>query len=119
MTSYLFDTYAIFEILNGNERYKPYASCISFVTRLNLFELYYNILREHGKGPAEDIMQRYANSVTDFDEEDIRNAAHLKLTRRKLSMADCIGYAVSQRLGIRFLTGDKEFEGMEGVEWVK
>lgn len=37
---------------------------------------------------------------------------------RELSYADCLGYVISRNMGIRFLTGDKEFERMGGVEFV-
>ena len=43
----------------------------------------------------------------------------LKTTHRKLSIPDAIGYTVARRLNIKFLTGDKDFEGMENVEFVK
>ena len=34
-------------------------------------------------------------------------------------MADCIGYILAKRLSIKFLTGDKEFEKLDDVEFVK
>lgn len=34
-------------------------------------------------------------------------------------MTDCVGYVVSQRLGMKFLTGDKEFRGLPNVEFVQ
>lgn len=34
-------------------------------------------------------------------------------------MVDCIGYVYAKENGLRFVTGDKEFEGMENVEFVK
>ena len=38
----------------------------------------------------------------------------LKWKDRKVSMTDCIGYVMAKRLGIKFLTGDKEFEKIRG-----
>jgi hypothetical protein len=32
---------------------------------------------------------------------------------------DALGYSYSRKLGIKFLTGDKEFSEMENVEYVK
>ena len=43
----------------------------------------------------------------------------LKHKKRDLSMTDCIGYAIAKRLGIKFLTGDKEFKDFENVEFIK
>lgn len=35
------------------------------------------------------------------------------------SFIDCIGYILVKENGLIFLTGDKEFEGISGVEYVK
>ena len=43
----------------------------------------------------------------------------IKNIKRSLSYADCIGYIIALRYGIKFLTGDKEFETLENVEFVK
>jgi len=39
--------------------------------------------------------------------------------KRNLSYVDCIGYIIAKQRNIKFLTGDKEFEYMENVEFVK
>ena len=41
------------------------------------------------------------------------------MANKKLSIPDAIGYTVAKRLGIKFLTGDKEFEHMEDTEFIK
>lgn len=57
----------------------------------------------------------------DYDQNVIEGASRFKLQykKRNLSMTDCIGYILAKKLGIKFLTGDKEFEDMENVEFVK
>jgi len=40
-------------------------------------------------------------------------------TGEKLSLVDALGYSYSRKLGIKFLTGDREFSGMENVEYDK
>ena len=35
-----------------------------------------------------------------------------------LSYADCLGYVISKKLNIRFLTGDKQFKDLPNVEFV-
>jgi hypothetical protein len=40
-------------------------------------------------------------------------------TGKKLSLVEALGYSYSRKLGIKFLTGDKEFIEMENVEYVK
>ena len=39
--------------------------------------------------------------------------------KKEMSMTDCISYFMAKELGIKFLTGDKEFENLENVEFAK
>ncbi len=117
--SYFFDSYAIFEMLEGNLNYKDYKKSLTVLTKLNLFEIHYGILKEKGKEKAKEILEKFSKGVVDFDNEDIIAASEIKKENPKRSMTDCIGYAVSLRLNIKFLTGDKEFENLDNVEYVK
>ena len=42
-----------------------------------------------------------------------------KYRKEKLSMTDCIGYAVAERSEMKFLTGDEKFKNKKNVEFVK
>lgn len=119
--SFFFDSYAFFEILRGNSNYEKYKKCKIFTTKLNIFELYLGLLKDADEESAEIYLGKYYQFVVDFDKNVIKGAAKLKnqLNRRDLSMADCIGYILSKQLGIKFLTGDKEFEILDNVEFVK
>ncbi|MEK6846345.1 MAG: PIN domain-containing protein [Nanoarchaeota archaeon] len=118
---FFFDSYAIVEIIKGSENYLKYANAIIIITKLNLFEVYYGILRESTECDADKFLVEYKKYVIGYDENVIREAARLKLEYRKrnVSMTDCIGYCIAQKWGVKFLTGDKEFEKMENVEFVK
>lgn len=49
--TFFFDTYAIYEIYQGSENYRPYTNCKIITTKLNLFEIYQVISRNgDGKG---------------------------------------------------------------------
>lgn len=80
----------------------------------------------HDEGEAKAV-QAYAAAATykiDFDDTDVREAMNLRLhfrtTRKlKLSYADALGYHLSLKHKIKFLTGDREFEELENVEYVK
>jgi len=78
-------------------------------------------LREGQEDLAKFFLEKYYSFAIDFDENVIMAAALLKreLNKRNVSMADCIGYALASQLGIKFLTGDKEFENLKDVEYVK
>ena len=117
--SYFFDSYAIFEMLEGNLNYEKYKSCLTILTKMNLFEIYHGILREKGKEKAKEILEKFSDSIVDFNNEDIINASKIKKQNPKRSMTDCVGYIVALRLKIKFLTGDKEFENLANVEYVK
>lgn len=118
---YFFDSYAIIEIIKGNENYKKYTKSIVLTTKLNLFEVFYILIRDAGEKEANYFIDKYYPSIIDFDKEIIKKAAEfrLKYKKRDLSMTDCIGYFLSKKWKVRFLTGDKEFEDMENVEFVK
>ncbi len=78
-------------------------------------------MKDFGFEKAEELLQRFKKFVVDFDDTDIKFAANFRFDNKKsnLSMADCIGYVVAKRLHVKFLTGDKQFEHFENVEFVK
>lgn len=120
--TYFFDTYALFEIISGNPGYRKYSYNVAIITtRLNLMGLYYGLLVKHGK----DIADRYYDALVQFSidvTDDIIKQAmlfrHIN-KERGLSYVDCIGYITARSRNVNFLTGDKEFEGMDNVEYVK
>ncbi len=63
--------------------------------------------------------KRYA-IVIEIDDRIITDADKLKLVnlKKRLSFADCIGYATARKFGAKFVTGDYAFKGLENVEFV-
>lgn len=118
---FFFDSYALFEIISGNLKYKYYTKARVVITKLNIFEVYHGLIRDVNEEKAEKFLEEYYPFIIDFIEEDVRNAAKLKIqyNKRDLSMTDCIGFVLAKRLGIKFLTGDKEFKDLDNVEFVK
>ena len=86
-------------------------------------EIYYAILKDYGEAEAEKAYSAAGKYLVEFDEEDVKEAMRRRLQfRRKrlnLSYEDALGYTVAIRLGARFLTGDKEFETLDNVEYLK
>lgn len=119
--AYFFDTYAIIEIIGENKNYKDYLNKNAIFTVFNLAELYLSVLNHHGKEKADKVYEQYKNSVVEIDDETLKEAMIFKKERKKknLSYADCIGYVYSKRNNMKFLTGDKEFQNLENVEFVK
>ena len=118
---YFFDTYAIIEIINGNNNYERFENELITTSALNIGELYYSLLREHGKKTAEYWTRRFNYDLIEIDVDSVIKAAKFRFVnkRKKFSYIDCIGYMLALNKNIKFLTGDKGFKDMENVEFVK
>ena len=119
--TYFFDTYAIVEIIRGNENYKEYIKKNAILTQLNIFELFYGLIKDFDVEFANKIIDKYYISVVGYGKGIIKEAVLFKLENKKknLSMTDCVGYFVARKINVKFLTGDKEFKDLENVEFIK
>ncbi len=120
MTEEIFflDTYAIFAIIEGNLDYERFAGAAFATTIFNLAELNFALKRE-GRGYADSATDDYGKFLVGVTLNDAKKACDLRIGKRALSVPEAIGYTVAKRLGIKFLTGDKEFREMDNVEFVK
>ena len=123
MTRYFFDTYALISITHAREAYRKYTDCEVVTTRLNLMEAYYQLLRETDAVTAGLYYDGALRHAVDFTDGDVKDAMKFRLEMKRkgknLSYMDAVGYTIASRLNIRFLTGDREFEGIPNVEFVK
>ncbi len=119
--AYFFDTYAFFEIINGNPSYATYNKALSATTTYNLMELHYGLILSYGKEFADKKYDEFRPICTDVDDRIIKTANEFRAKNKKkrFSYIDCIGYITARINGMVFLTGDKGFERMENVEFVK
>ena len=116
---YFFDTYAFFEIINGNPSYKSYTDAQIITTLFNLAELNYGLKKRMDKQKADEYTDKYSKFIVEVSIEDIKKAMDLKSGNKDLSIPDAVGYIIAKKHGIKFLTGDNGFEDMENVEFVK
>lgn len=118
---FFFDSYALIEIIKGNERYKKYLKENIITTKLNLMEVYYYLLRVEDEDKAEHYYNFYLPATVPVKDDIIKNAMKFKLrySYKNLSYVDCIGYILAIEFNIKFLTGDKEFKSLRNVEYVK
>jgi predicted nucleic acid-binding protein len=125
MANFLGDTFALIEILKGNPNYEGYSRVDLITTEFNILELTYALFRDFGRDEAANVVDfiRFKIEVVPAEDSDYLNASEFRLsanrTGKKLSLVDALGYSYSRKLGIKYLTGDKEFSGMENVEYVK
>lgn len=118
---YFLDTYAIIEMIKGNQNYSKYLNAEGYTSVLNLYELHFNLLKEFGEEIAGLYFNKYLPIKLDIKDEDILSGSEFKLKHIKnnISYADALGYAIAARRGLMFLTGDKEFKNLPNVEFVK
>ena len=103
--TYFFDTYAIVEIIRGNENYKEYIKKNAILTQLNIFELFYGLMKDCDVEFANKIIDKYYISVVGYEKGIIKEAVLFKLENKKknLSMTDCVGYVMAKKMNIKFL----------------
>ena len=119
--SYVYDTYALLAIIDGALNYQPYTNQKIVITEFILAELCFNLIRKMGKEKTHLYIDDLSRYVVSINKEVIKEAMEFRFNNLKkdISMTDCIGYFLAKSLGIKFLTGDKEFENMKDVEFVK
>lgn len=117
---FLFDTHALIEIINNNLNYEEYADKDVVINEFIFAELCYKMFLDNIENSHEYI-EELKPSIIQPTEGIIEKAMKFRLLnkKKKVSMTDCISYIQAKELGIKFLTGDKEFEGLENVEFVK
>lgn len=118
---FFWDSYAVIETIKGNSNYSLYLDDEVIITIFNLVEIYFSALKDLGETTAEKIYQQYSSSVTEVPDNVIKKAMKFKLKNKdkNFSYTDCIGYFYATENDLIFLTGDKEFENLENVEFVK
>ena len=119
---FFLDTYALYEFAIGNENYKNYFSGIETVTTImNLYELYYTLLRENLPSIAENFFERFLPVCVELEPKLVKEAALFRLQNKKsgFSYVDALGYVTAKKHGAVFLTGDQAFRKLPNVEFVK
>ena len=118
---YFFDAYAIIEIIKGNSEYEKFKE-ESFITNtLHLAEVFYSLMKEFDRKTAESVLKDLDLNFVEISEEIAIEAATFRYNNKQkdISYADCIGYITALKNRLKFLTGDKEFENLREVEFVK
>lgn len=93
---------------------------LCYVHLLNVIEVFYDTHRQTGEAAAQLALAEMASAgvITRADMDDAlwQDAARLKSTFRRVSLADCLGLALARRLDADFLTGDRhELEALQSA----
>lgn len=118
--TFVYDNYAIIEIIRGNKNYEKYLDKKIIINDFIFAELCYVLKRDKYPNP-EKYIKRFAEFIVHASPEVINIAMLFRFNnkKRRMSMTDCISYFMAKDLGIKFLTGDKEFKALDNVEFVK
>jgi predicted nucleic acid-binding protein len=119
---FFYDSYSVLAYLSDSPGYAAYfEKDTGVLTRLNLMEICHVILRAHGRRAAHEVLEAYSARDIEFSLLDVEGAMKLRHELRKLelSYADALGYHIAKKQGLKFLTGDKAFEGLPNVEFVR
>jgi predicted nucleic acid-binding protein len=124
MASFFADSYALIEMLKGNENYRSFHTGHLVTTEFNICEVAFAVCRDYPDNAQRVIaLVRAMVIVQETTDTDYCSGAILKKEvsgkGKKLSTIDCVGYSVARRLDIPFLTGDREFSDMEHVKFVR
>jgi uncharacterized protein len=125
MASYYYDSYAIIEFLDKNQKYKEYfTEHQGILTVLHLMEVSYSLQKHFGFRSTAEHLEPFLPYLVTFDLFDIDAAMRLRLALEKknrlnISYVDALGYYLAKKHRVLFLTGDKNFEDLENVKFVK
>jgi PIN domain nuclease of toxin-antitoxin system len=111
----VFDASALIAFLRDEPGAEVVQNLLSLSSRhlhaLNLCEVYYDFWRAADKTAAEsaikDLIVLGVEERNDMDSEFWRKVGELKAIYRKVSLADCCGLALANRLGATFVSADR------------
>ena len=119
---YFLDSYAVIAILSGSREYAKIKLSEGSTTLLNLMEVQYFL---HKEGIKEDEIRETLSKLLPicitFPASDCFEAVKFRYSKkdRRLSYVDCLGYILAKNRKLIFVTGDKEFNGMPNVLFLR
>lgn len=119
---YFWDSYAVVELIKGNINYVNYSDYQIKICVFNIVEIYWFALNEYGEEKADQIFDKLKNCVLKLNDEILKEAVKFRkmvYNKSKISYADAIGYITALKNNMAFLTGDKAFENLDNVAFVK
>lgn len=108
----------------GNPRYDPIEAESVVTSVWDLLEAYYILAQAGEGGLAERALQKLAQVSFEVPVDLVPEIAKFRLERkgttgRRFSYADAAGYVFARDRGLEFVTGAHEFEGFQGVRFLR
>lgn len=107
--------------MKRNSNYEMFRDFKIVTSVMNIGEIYNIILREKGKNEADEWFGNTNFELLEISPEIIIKSVYFRHINKKknISSTDAVGYILSLTHKLKFLTGDKEFQNMRNVEFVK
>ncbi len=120
---YFLDTCVLIDHIKGERRVERVMGTRAYViSKFQLMELYYILLKESGEYDAEKYYESFARYEVEINERTLKNAMKTRLELQKkglnLSYVDSIGYQYALDNDLRFVTSDPAFKNLKKVEFV-
>lgn len=118
--AFFFDTFALVELARDAAAYAPYKAAPIFTHQGNVYEYIAARLRAVTEPKVRDEVRRMAPNLLEAATDDLFAAAAFRQDHadRRVSYVDALGWVLARKNGMRFLTGDRAFKGIENVEFV-
>lgn len=113
------DTYALVAISLDDKNYRDALKKPFVVPDLALAEFYDVMARKHNTQTADYWQKRLWLFSVPVPRALLIEAVRMRRAKKELnlSLTDAAGYCLAQHLGLPFVTGDKAFKGMKGVDY--
>ena len=115
---YFWDTFALVQRQRGADSYAAFADAPVFTHEMNIYEFIAAILRDFDESTARSEIRSLSPNLLDSTTEDLFSAARFR-AKTRVSYVDALGYTLARKNDMRFLTGDKAFKSVDGVEFVR
>lgn len=115
------DTYPLIEIATGNEKFASLLIDSIIIPDTTIAEFYYVLIQRYDIATAEFWYKKFAPYCAAVPKSIFIKAVQFRHENKKknLSFFDCVGYVFSLENNYKFVTGDKEFEKLENVLFIK
>lgn len=115
------DTSVLVEIAKANPKFAKLNKEAFVIPDAILAEFYGVVLREWDEQTAEYWFNKMSPFAQQTTKELLKEAVKFRHENKakNLSFFDAVGYVYAVKSGHKFLTGDKDFEGLPNVEFVK
>jgi ribonuclease VapC len=97
--------------------------CQALMSAINWGEVYYSMFCSKGEDKAEDVLiviEQLPLEIVGVDRNTVYQASRLK-AKYSVAFANCFAAALAVKRNCKVITGDKEFQKLEGevsVEWL-